>query len=183
YTMTPRSGNASPLSNVRVFDPMPAGIIAAPTVGQGGTYGPCSPLAAVGGDDGAGLTTSIALSTNVVTSGTPVTVSLTVKSASSTITGVSPGSMTATGGPSTCGSPSPASATVPSGATGVTFTFSCTTDGVGEYVFSDDASDGTTNDWPAASSASVLSTAGGGPNVALWNLGSNTAAVPGQVVT
>ena len=66
---------------------------------------------------------------------------------------------------------------------GATFTFSCTTDGLGEYVFGDDASDGSTNDWPAASSASVLSTAGGGPNVAVWNLGSTTDPVPGQVVT
>jgi len=183
YTMTPRSADDSLLSNVRVIDPLPAGISAAPTVGQGGTYGAYSPIPAVGGDDGAGFTTSIAVSSNVVASGTPVTVSLTVKSASSTITGVSPDPMTAIGGPSTCGSPSPASATIPSGATGVTFTFSCTTDSLGEYIFSDDASDGNTNDWPAASSASVLSTGGGGPNVAVWDLGSNTAAAPGQVIT
>jgi uncharacterized repeat protein (TIGR01451 family)/uncharacterized repeat protein (TIGR02543 family) len=183
YTMTPRSADDSSLSNVRVIDPLPAGITATPTVGQGGTYGAYSPIAAVGGDDGAGFTTSIAVSTNVVASGTPVTVSLTVKSASTTVTGVSPDAMTASGGASTCGSPSPASATVPSGATGVTFTFSCTTDSLGEYVFSDDASDGNTNSWPAASSASVLSTGGGGPNVATWNLGSNTAAAPGSVIT
>ena len=183
YTMTPRSADDSQLSNVRVIDPLPAGIVAAPTVGQGGTYGAYTPIAAVGGNDGAGFTTSIAVSSNVVTSGTAVTVSLTVKSASSTITGVSPGPMTASGGASTCGIPSPASATIPSGATGATFTFSCTTDNLGEYIFADDASDGGGNDWPAASSASVLSIAGGGPNVATWNLGSNTAAVPGQVIT
>jgi uncharacterized repeat protein (TIGR01451 family)/uncharacterized repeat protein (TIGR02543 family) len=182
YTMTPRSADDSALSNVRVVDPVPAGVTS-PSAGQGGTVGPYTPLAAVGGDDGAGLTTSIAVSSNLVTSGTSVTVSLTVKDSSNTDANVTPGSMTATGGPSTCGSPSPASATVPAGATGVTFTFSCTTDSLGEYVFSDDASDGSTNNWPAASSASVLSTAGGGPNVAVWNLGSNTAAVPGQVIT
>jgi uncharacterized repeat protein (TIGR01451 family) len=182
YTMTPRTSDNSPLSGVRVIDPLPAGIVATPTVGQGGSYGAYSPIAAVGGDDGAGATTAITVSSNVVTTGAALTVTLNVKDTSA-IPGVSPDAMTATGGDFTCGSPSPASGNVPAGGAGINFTFSCTTNGLGEYVFSDDATDGGANDWPAATSASVLSVAGGGSNVALWNLGSNTNAVPGSTVT
>ena len=73
---------------------------------------------------------------------------------------------------------------MPAGGAGVNFVWTCTLDDLGEYVFSADADDAAaTTSWPAASSASVLSAAGGGPNVVTWNLGSNTAAVPGEIIT
>src|SRR5207244_2094140 len=52
-----------------------------------------------------------------------------------------------------------------------------------EYVFTAGAEDtAQTTSWPDASSASVLATAGGGPNVVTWNLGSNTGAVGGETI-
>ena len=88
------------------------------------------------------------------------------------------------GGDATCTGPTPASANVPAGGAGVNFAWSCTLADIGEYVFSADADDAAaTTSWPAASSASVLSAASGGPNVVTWNLGSTTAAVPGEIIT
>ena len=73
---------------------------------------------------------------------------------------------------------------MPAGGAGVNFAWTCTLLELGEYVFSADADDAAaTTSWPAASSASVLSAASGGPNVVTWNLGSNTAAVPGEIIT
>ena len=88
------------------------------------------------------------------------------------------------GGIAICPGPHPLVANVPAGGAGVNFTWTCTLAQLGEYVFTADAADvAETTSWPAASSASVLSAAGGGPNVVTWNLGSNTAAVPGQTIT
>ncbi len=186
YTLSPRSDNAEPLENVRVIDPYPVGLTAPPiAVGQGGTYGPYAPIAALPGSDPGppALNTAMSVSTNFVIQGGTVTVTLNVKS-SVAVSNVSPSDLDLNGGIAVCPGPSPLVANVPAGGAGVNFTWTCTLAQLGEYVFTADAADLTdTTSWPAASSASVLSAAGGGPNVVTWNLGSNTAAVPGQTIT
>ena len=182
YTLSPRSDNAEPLENVRVIDPYPVGLTAPPiAVGQGGTYGPYAPIAALPGSDPGppALNTAMSVSTNFVIQGGTVTVTLNVKS-SVAVSNVSPSDLDLNGGIAVCPGPSPLVANVPAGGAGVNFTWTCTLAQLGEYVFTADAADLTdTTSWPAASSASVLSAAGGGPNVVTWNLGSNTRCGPG----
>ena len=80
--------------------------------------------------------------------------------------------------------PDPASANVPAGGAGVNFVWSCTLLRPGRvHLHRGRGRRRGDDDWPEASSASVLSAAGGGPNVVTWNLGSNTAAVPGEIIT
>jgi uncharacterized repeat protein (TIGR01451 family) len=186
YTLTPESGSDNPLQSVRVIDPLPAGITPPPTVGQGGTYGAYTPIAAVPGHDPGPpvLDTAMSVGSNFVVQGGSVTVTLNVQS-SVAVTNVSPSSLGIAGGTASCTGPSPASQNVPAGGSGVNFSWTCTLSDLGEYVFSDDAGDAAgTTDWPSASSSSVLSAAaGGGPNVVTWTLGSNTPAVPGRIIT
>jgi len=139
-------------------------------------------LAAVPGDDGAGFTTAMTVSSNFVTQGGSVTVTLNVRSTAGAVSSVSPTDLAVTGGNATCSGPSPASANVPNGGAGVNFVWSCVVADQGEYVFSAGADDGGANSWPDANSASVLASAGGGPNVITWSLGSTSAAVPGETI-
>lgn len=183
YTLRPGFSANSGLENLRVFDPIPAGVTSPPvSIGQGGTFGAYVPRAAQPGTDAGPpvLDTSVSVSTNFRNTGQPVTVTLNVKS-STAQSGVEP-EISSNGGDSTCGTPSPASANVPAGGSGVNFVWTCTPTENGEYTFSGTASNGTI-DWPDAVSSSILVAPGGGPNVVTWNLGSTTDAVPGSNVT
>ena len=186
YTLTPESSSNDLLDSVRVIDPLPAGVSSPPvSVGQGGTFGPYVPTPAVPGNDPGPpvLDTTMSVSSNFVTQGGTVTVTLNVHS-SVAVTNVSPLTLGISGGTATCTGPTPASADIPAGGAGVNFAWTCTLSDLGEYTFSQNASDATqTTIWPSASSSSVLSAAGGGPNVVTWNLGSNSAGVGGSVIT
>ena len=71
------------LKDLRVFDPLPAGVTSPPTsIGQGGTFGPYVPLPAVPGNDAGPpvLDTAMTVSDNFRNQGQSVTVTLNVKS-------------------------------------------------------------------------------------------------------
>jgi protocatechuate 3,4-dioxygenase beta subunit len=148
------------------------------------------PIAAVPGNDPEGgpagtatLDTAITLGTSYVNLGGSVTVTLNVKS-SAAVSNVTPTPLDISGGAATCTGPTPASANVPVGGTGVDFVWTCTTGGVGELIFSAGAEDAlATYGWPTASSASLLSSPGGGTDVVTWSLGSNTPRVVGEIET
>ncbi len=152
------------------------------SIGQGGTFGPYVPLAAVPGTDSGPpvLDTAMSVSSNFRNQGQPVTVTLNVKS-STAVTAVSP-DLSSTGGNDGCGAPVPATANVPAGGSGVNFVWTCTPADSGEYVFFGSASNGVDTDWPQARSSSVLVAPDGGPNVVTWNLGSSTQAIPGETI-
>ncbi len=181
FTLKPYYPGSGLLTNVRIIDPLPTGVTFG-SANAGGTYGAYTPLPAVPGhDDGPPvLDTALSVSTNYVVKGGAVNVTLNVKS-SVAATAVSPTPIEVSGGTATCTGPTPASANVPAGGTGVNFAWTCTLHDVGEYVFSAGAANATTS-WPDASSASVLSSPGGGPNVVTWNLGSNAPGVPGETL-
>ncbi|MFO1430472.1 MAG: SdrD B-like domain-containing protein [Candidatus Competibacteraceae bacterium] len=182
YTLKPTYAGSGLLAGVRIFDPLPLGATNVSGITPStGTYGAYTPIAAVPGNDAGPpvLDTAITVSSNIVTKGGSVTVTLNVKS-SVAVSNVSPTNPTVVGGDATCTGPTPASANVPAGGTGVNFAYTCTLQDVAEYIFVAGAENaaGTTS-WPDASSASVLTTAGGNTNVVTWNLGSNSAGVPG----
>ena len=93
YTLKPRSSSADPLESARVIDPLPAGVSSPPvTVGQGGTFGAYTPIPAKPGNDPGPpvLDTAMSVSTNVVSQGGSVSLTLNVKS-STAVSNVSPG--------------------------------------------------------------------------------------------
>ncbi len=184
YTLTPAFSGSQLLQSVRVMDPLPAGTTFV-GAGQGGTFGAYVPIAAVPGNDPGPpvLDTAMSVSSNFVAQNGSVTVTLNVKS-SVAVSTVSPSDLAIYGGVATCSGPAPASANVPAGGSGVNFSWTCTLQEPGEYLFSAGADDAAaTTSWPDASSASVLVAATGGPNVVTWNLGSNVAGVPGETIT
>ena len=131
------------------------------------------------------LDTALTVSRNFVSQGGSVDLTVTVKSS----TAVANASRPATSaGSAAVPRPAPvrrrrAPTSRPGGA-GVNFACSCTLDDLGEYIFSAGADRrGGDDELAPASSPSVLSSAGGGPNVVTWNLGSNTSAVGGSVIT
>ncbi|HSN74326.1 MAG TPA: SdrD B-like domain-containing protein, partial [Anaerolineae bacterium] len=193
FTLKPTYPGNDLLENVRIIDPLPAGTTyVAASANAGGTYGAYTPLPAAPGQDTAGgpagtttLDTAITVSTNFVNVGGSVNVTLNVKQNSGAfVNSVTPTELSINGGAATCTGPTPASANVPTGAVGQNFVWSCTLTEIGEYTFSAGAeNDVATYSWPEATSASVLSAPGGGPNVVTWNLGSNVPGVPGETIT
>ncbi len=187
YTLKPRYDYDFALSNVRVIDTMPPGTTyTAGSVNAGGTYGAYTPLPAKPGSDvDTGLSTSMSVSTNFVNPGGSVTVTLNAsKNANPAVANVSPTELGVTGGAyEIVSGPTPASGTVPGGA-GLNFVWVVKPLGTGEYAFTAGAVDLTeTYDWPPATSATVLSAAGG-PNAVTWNFGSTAAAVDGlQIIS
>lgn len=186
YTLTPEFSSDELLQNVRVIDPLPAGTnYVAASANAGGTFGAYTPIAAVPGNDPGppALDTAVAVSSNFVVQGGSINVTLNVKS-SVAVADVSPTDLNVSGGSATCTGPTPATDNVPMGGAGVNFVWACTLNDLGEYVFGAGAEDDLeTTSWPEASSASVLSAPGGGPNVVTWSLGSNVAGVPAETIT
>jgi uncharacterized repeat protein (TIGR01451 family) len=193
YSLRTQYPGTEPLENVRLFDPIPTGTSYLPgSVNAGGTFGFYTPLPAEPGNDPEGgpagtttLDSAVGVSGDFVNVGGTVTVMLNVKQNSgSAVSGVEPTDFTVKGGAFTILSgPTPASASVPTGATGVTFVWEVRLDGPGEYDFSVGAANAAeTFVWPAATSASVLSAANGGPNVVSWNLGSTVPRVPAETI-
>ncbi len=185
FSLKPYYPGIGLLSNVRIIDPLPAGTTyVASSANAGGTFGPYTPLPAVPGrDDGPPvLDTAMSVGANYVVQGGTVNVTLNVKTSVAT-TNVSPTPIQVSGGAATCAGPIPASANLAANV-GQDFAWTCTLSDVGEYIFSAGAQDalGTTA-WPDASSASVLSSPGGGTNVVTWNLGSNASGTPGETLT
>ncbi|HOV47861.1 MAG TPA: SdrD B-like domain-containing protein [Anaerolineae bacterium] len=182
FTLKPYYPGSDLLQNVRIIDPLPAGTTyVASSANAGGTFGAYTPLPAVPGrDDGPPvLDTAMSVNTNYVLQGNAVNVTLNVKTSVAT-TNVSPTPIEVSGGAATCTGPTPASANLAANV-GQNFVWACTLHDVGEYIFSAGAENNTgTVTWPDASSASVLSSPGGGPNVVTWNLGSNAPGVPGE---
>jgi uncharacterized repeat protein (TIGR01451 family) len=188
YTLKPTYAGAALLTNARLFDPLPLGVSSATGITAGGTSGAYTPQAAVNGSVVVGGTTladSFTTSTSTTTKGSTITVSMKVTSSATTIANVAPNALNVSGGNATCTPATQTAQSIPSGATGVTFTWSCTLLDVAEYIFSADADDGgSTNVWDTAYSASVLATTpGAGTTVVNWSLGSNTADVPGTTIT
>lgn len=193
FTLKPYYPGDDLLENVRIIDPLPTGTTyVAGSANAGGTFGAYTPLPADPGSDPEGgpsgtvqLDTTLTPSTNFATvGGAAFNVTLNVKQNSGgAIINVAPVDFAVDGGTATCTGPTPASATVPSGVTGANFVWSCTATSSGELIFSAAAENDTqTYQWPIASSASVLAVPHGGPNVVTWNLGSNTAGVPGETL-
>lgn len=193
FTIRPYYPGGELLTNVRVIDPIPTGTTyVASSATAGGTYGLYVPVPAVPGQDTAGgpagtttLDSAIATTPSYLLVGNTVNVVLTVKQNSgASVASVSPTPLDIVGGTATCTAPTPASASVPTGATGATFSWTCTLATVGEFTFSAGAqnTDGTFV-WPSADSASVLSSPVSGTNVVTWNLGSNVPGVPGETLT
>ncbi|MEI6604352.1 MAG: SdrD B-like domain-containing protein, partial [Verrucomicrobiota bacterium] len=190
YSITPTYPVNQQLANVRVFDPLPTGTTyTASSANAGGTYGAYTPVAAVPGTSGTGvtgdptLTTSLATSASFVNVGSNVTVTLTLKSTPDSFTGVVPANFTVDGGAYTIISgPTPASQSVPGTNAAVTYTWVLRLDAADEYTFSADAVDSTGNTtWPTGRSSTVLA-AYGGSNVVTWNLGSNVVGTPNQTI-
>lgn len=193
YNLKPYYPGSDLLSNVRVVDPIPTGTsYVAASANAGGLYGAYTPMAAVPGQDTTAgplgtttLDTSISVGTNYVLVGGSVTVTMNVKQNSgSTINNVAPSDLYVSGGPVSCSGPVPATANVPTGTVGSNFVWTCTLSDTGEYFFAAAAEDAlAAYSWPDGISASVLSSPGGGPNVVTWNLGSNAAGEPGEIIT
>ena len=180
FSLKPYYPGSELLSDVRVIDPIPTGTtyVNNSANATGGTYGAYQFFAAVPGQDTSGgpagtatLDTALSVGANYVVKGASVNVTLNVKSTAA-VSVVSPGALGWTGGAATCTGPTPSTGNVPSGGSGLNFVWACTLNDVGEYTFSNDASDASGDwSWPSADSASVLSSPGGGPNVVTWNLG------------
>ncbi|MBE0639522.1 MAG: DUF11 domain-containing protein, partial [Bacteroidales bacterium] len=181
------------LINVRVIDPIPTGTsYVTSSANAGGTYGSYTPLAGENGLDTEGgplgtvtLETSLTPTVNFIITGNSITLTFNVKQNSgSTVNNVSPADFTVEGGSYTIISgPTPTSQNVPTGATGVNFSWVIQLDQPGEYVFSASAANDTeTYIWPSATSTSVFSALHGGTNVVAWSLGSNTAAIPNEII-
>lgn len=188
YGLYPHYDFDSALNNVRVIDTIPPDTTyVTGSATAGGIYGAYIPLAGVPGSDiDTGLSTSMSVSTNFVNPGGSVTVTLNAfKTGAPSVADVSPTALNVTGGAyEIVSGPTPASGTVPNGGTGLDFVWVIRPLETGEYAFSAGATDLTeVYDWPAAKSATVLSSAGG-PNTVTWNLGSTTAAADGlQIIS
>ena len=106
------------LTELRVVDPVPAGISSVGSINMGGTSGPFVPQAAADGlDDQGAWSTGTALTASPDTlalGGGNITVSMVVNSSagSPAITNITP-TLAVDGGSATCGAPSPASDNLP----------------------------------------------------------------------
>ena len=193
FSLLPRFPTSQMLNNLRVIDPVPAGTSfvtnsAASTGGSNGSYVSILPDPDNGKqpadntdplDPVPGITNTLTVNTNFLRVGTnTVTVTLNVR-ASTNLTGFTP---VLSGTPSTfTATPaSPLSNTITTNTNGVNFTWTVTPNAIGEYIFSADATDASSNSIPMVKSPSVLAVALGGPQVVTWNLGTNSAALPGD---
>ena len=184
FTLSPRYPGNESFSLLRVIDPLPTGTsYVAASANAGGTSGAYVPIAAAPGAEG-NLTTAMTVSSNFVTTGSQVTVTLNVKNNTSLNT-VAPSALEVKGGAYTIISgPTPASGNVPNGGAGVNFVWVVRLDSGGEFIFSADADQMISpfTSWPEASSASVLSAPNGGTNVVTWNLGTTVAGINGETL-
>jgi uncharacterized repeat protein (TIGR01451 family) len=130
---------------------------------------------------GANTTNALAVSSTVVATGQPVTVTMTLWS-SVTMSNVTPRLAVNVGSAVLAGPAEAVPATVVRN-TPKTFTFTCTPAAMGELVFRGTAEAEEGNDFMESRSASVLVSANGSSNVVTWALGTNTTSEGGQTAS